>query len=53
MKDYDSELKLIKEILSVCKDEGLDDSIGTYESRLQTVQKLIANRDKKNKKVVS
>lgn len=53
MKDYDSELKLIQEILLVCKDEGLDDSIATYESRLQTVQKLIANRDKKNKKVVS
>lgn len=53
MKDYDSELNLILEILLVCKDEGLDDSIATYESRLQTVQKLIANRDKKNKKVVS
>ena len=53
MKDYDSELKLIQEILLVCKEEGLDDSIATYESRLQTVQKLIANREKRNKKVVS
>jgi hypothetical protein len=47
MKDYDSELKLIQEILLVCKEEGLDDSIVTYESRLATVQKLMANRDKK------
>lgn len=47
MKDYDSELKLIQEILLVCKDEGLDDSIATYESRLATVQKLISNRNKK------
>lgn len=47
MKDYDSELKLIQEILMVCKEEGLDDSIATYESRLATVQKLIANREKK------
>ena len=53
MKDYDSELKLIKDILLVCKDEGLDDSIATYESRLQTVQKLIANREKKNKRTDS
>lgn len=47
MKDYDSELKLIHEILLVCKEEGLNDSIATYESRLRTVEKLIANRNKK------
>ena len=41
MKAYDKEKELILQILGICKEEGFDESIATYESRLSTVESLI------------
>ena len=41
MKAYDKEKELIQQIIAVCKEEELYDSIPTYESRLSTVESLI------------
>lgn len=41
MRAYDKEKELIQQIIAVCKEEELYDSIPTYESRLSTVESLI------------
>lgn len=47
MKAYDKEKELINQIIAVCKDEGKDEYIPEYESRLNTVENLISKENVK------
>lgn len=47
MKAYDKEKELINQIIAVCKDEGKDEYISEYESRLNTVENLISKENVK------
>lgn len=47
MKAYDKEKELIQQIIAVCKDEGKEEYIPEYESRLKTVEYYISKQNEK------
>lgn len=47
MKAYDKEKELIQQIIAVCKDEGKEEYIPEYESRLKSVEYYINKQNEK------
>lgn len=47
MKAYDKEKELIQQIIAVCKDEGKEEYIREYESRLKSVEYYINKQNEK------
>lgn len=47
MKAYDKEKELIQQIIAVCKDEGKEEYIPEYESRLKSVEYYIKKQNEK------
>lgn len=47
MKAYDKEKELIQQIITVCKDEGKEEYIPEYESRLKSVEYYINKQNEK------
>ena len=47
MKAYDKEKELIQQIIAVCKDEGKEEYIPEYESRLESVEYYINKQNEK------
>lgn len=47
MKAYDKEKELIQQIIAICKDEGKEECIPEYESRLKSVEYCINKQNEK------